>query len=95
MTRLTLIATAAFLALSGVANAGEVVEFDRAQLDDPAYLEQVREKVTSAAHRECRSEHAGAWHFNRTIRVCVRDTVARAMTEIEQKKQSRVAEAAP
>ncbi len=94
MTRRTIIATAAFFVLSGPALADEVVEYDRAQLDDPAYLEQVREKIELAAKKECKSIYRGDWFADFRTRACIRDTVAVAMAELEDTQRTRLADAA-
>lgn len=79
--------------LSGPVLADEVVEFDRAQLDDPAYMEQVREKIELAAKKECKSIYRGDWFAEFRTRACIRDTVASAMAELENAQQTRLADA--
>jgi len=94
MTRLTIIATAAFLASTGPSLAGEVVEYDRAKLDNPAYVEALREEIESAAEKECRTLFRGDMFRHFRIRSCIRDSVAVAMAELDAAKQTRFAEAA-
>ena len=73
MTRLTYIATATILVLSGSAVAATEVLYDRSKLGDPAYVDEIREKIEVAAKKECRAEYRGDWDPAAKIRGCTRE----------------------
>lgn len=94
MTRLTLIAIAAFVVSPSLALADEIIEYDRSKLTDEAYTDHLREKIKSAARKECRPLYRGELFSEIKTRQCVRETVAVAMAELDAAKQTRFAEAA-
>lgn len=82
ITRLTLFATAAFLASSESVFAGEEIAFDRARLDDPAYVAALHNKIEAAARKPCRATYRGDTCAASPIRGCTRTAVMDAIKDI-------------
>ncbi|WP_339747974.1 UrcA family protein [uncultured Maricaulis sp.] len=82
-TRPILSALAASMLLSGPVSAqARSVSFDRSELNSEAGAARVLEKIDSAARAACRTENRNSAMEALSNRICVRDTVARAVAEI-------------
>lgn len=92
MHRKSAIAAFALSLCAAPAFAGERVAFDRAQLDDPAYVAALYEKIEDAAKKECFKSISSSLYFQQRFAACVEDTVETAIAEIGS--QALVAHAA-
>ncbi len=71
----TLAQTAAFA-------ADKVVEFDRARLDDAAYVEALYDELEAAAKSVCKKELAGSPIYFSVMKSCVETTLAESVEKI-------------
>lgn len=99
MIRTKFFAIAAFSTVSAFAvqafAASEEVEYDRAYLDDPAYVEELYGKIVAAAHRVCEAElkHAPARH--ELMDECLEVSVKKAVEQADSPELDAYAESGP
>jgi UrcA family protein len=96
MIRTMFFATAAILASSSIASAaGKAVDFDRAKLGDPAYIEALYAEIELAAVEVCKAELRGSPFYHSKVRNCVKVSMARAVAEIDAPMLTALADGAP
>ena len=96
MIRTIFFATAAFgMSFSAANAAGKEVEFDRDDLDDPAYVEALYTEIGLAAREVCKEEFRGSPHFNARVRHCIKVSMARAVADIDAPMLTALADGAP
>lgn len=83
MIRKMLFATAAFTLTQTAAFAADpVVQFDRARLDDPAYVEALYVELETAATSVCKKELIGSPLYLSKLRSCIEATMAESVKKI-------------
>ena len=70
------------VAQSSAFAAEQEVEFDRARLDDPAYVESLYAELKSAAKSVCKRDLAGAPIYFAQMKACVEATMADSIEKI-------------
>ena len=65
------------------APASRMVEIDRAALLTEAGARETYADITAAAHAACRAENRGGAAYERRLRLCVDDTLARTVEALD------------
>ncbi len=68
------------------------VEIDRAALTTEAGAARAYDQIRLAALQACRSENRGGAAFNRGVRLCVEDTMARTVAALDAPRLSALNE---
>ncbi|WP_428407535.1 UrcA family protein [Hyphococcus sp.] len=79
---LALAASVFTIAQSSAFAADMVVEFDRARLDDAAYVESLYDELEAAAKSVCKQELAGSPIYFSVMKTCVETTLAESIEKI-------------
>ena len=82
MIRKSLITFAAVVGSATAALAAESVEFDRAKLKDPAYVQELYVEIRAVATKTCKREYRGDAFYGRRLRSCIETTVERTVKSI-------------
>lgn len=84
MIRTLFFATAAISGISTAALAGgKEVQFDRASLNEPAYVEALYAEIEQAAREVCKSELLGSPYYHSKVRSCIKASLARALADVD------------
>ena len=83
MIRKTIFAAAILAGAASPALAADLeVEYDRARLSEPAYVEALKAEIKDAAYSVCKQELIGSPLFLSKMRTCVRKTTAESVKKV-------------